>query len=126
MNIQLGLSGVLLLAAAFSALPPASDTLSFKVQDGTTLSRKRLADDPAVPGQPASSEVFIPLETGRKWYGDLQVKIRSGSREMEDVQLHEIVSEVGAPENVSIIRVDVGVRIEFAPPGLRLRARPAA
>jgi putative ABC transport system permease protein len=70
---------------------------------GTTLSRKRLGSDPALAGEVTASEVFIPLETGRKWYGDMQVKIRSGSREMEEVQLHEIVMEVDAPENVPMV-----------------------
>jgi len=70
---------------------------------GTTLSRKRLGSDPALAGEVTAAEVFIPLETGRKWYGDLQVKIRSGSREMEEVQLHEIIMEVGDPENVPML-----------------------
>ena len=49
------------------------------------------------------TEVFIPLETGRKWYGDLQVKMRKGSRDMEEVQLHEMIVEVDSPENVPVV-----------------------
>ena len=37
------------------------------------------------------------------WYGDLQVKLRAGSREMEQVELHEIIIGVDAPENVSLV-----------------------
>ncbi len=40
MNIQLGLSAALLLAAAATAVRPGADTLSFRVRDGTTLARK--------------------------------------------------------------------------------------
>jgi putative ABC transport system permease protein len=70
---------------------------------GTLMSRVRLGSDAAAPGTETTAEVFIPLQTGRKWYGDLQVKIRSGSREMEEVQLHEIVVEVDRPENVEMV-----------------------
>jgi putative ABC transport system permease protein len=47
-----------------------------------------------------TGEVLIPLSTGWKWFGRLQVKIRSGSREMEEVQLHEVIAEVDQPEHV--------------------------
>jgi putative ABC transport system permease protein len=69
---------------------------------GTLLGRVRTSDDPAT-GSGSTSEVFIPLETGRKWYGGMQVKIRSGSREMEEVDLHEIVIAVDKPEHVPLV-----------------------
>ena len=69
---------------------------------GTVLSRVRQASDAPMEGM-STAEVYIPLETGRKWYGNMQVKIRSGSREMEEVDLHEIVIEVDAPENVPLV-----------------------
>jgi len=70
---------------------------------GTLLPRVQLGDDPPQPGSEATSELFIPLETGTKWYGGRQVKIRSGSMEMEQVELHEIVIEVDRPENVQFV-----------------------
>jgi len=48
-----------------------------------------------------SGEILIPMSTGRRWFGDLQVKIRSGSRDMEQVDLHEIIVGVGEAAHVS-------------------------
>ena len=69
---------------------------------GTLLSRTRGRED-AAPAGTATAEVFIPFETGRKWYGNMQVKIRSGSREMEEVELHEMIVGVDTAENVPIV-----------------------
>jgi putative ABC transport system permease protein len=69
---------------------------------GTVLSRVRQKSDAAGGGQP-SSEVFIPLELGRKWYGNMQVKIRAGSREMEEVEFHEIVIAVARQDDVVFV-----------------------
>ena len=66
---------------------------------GTLLPRVPLGSDPPAPGQEIS-DVFIPLSTGWRWFGLMQVKIRSGTRDMEEVQLHEIVVAVDRPENV--------------------------
>ena len=69
---------------------------------GTVLSRVRQDSDAPAEGK-STAEVYIPLETGRKWYGNMQVKIRAGSREMEEVDLHEIVIEVDGAENVPLV-----------------------
>ena len=69
---------------------------------GTLLSRVRLSSD-AAPAGKSTAEVFIPLETGRKWYGNMQVKLRAGSREMEEVELHEIVVEADSAESVPLV-----------------------
>jgi len=69
---------------------------------GTLLSRVRPASD-AAPAGKSTSEVFIPLETGQKWYGSMQVKLRAGSREMEEVDLHEIVVEASSAEDVPLV-----------------------
>jgi putative ABC transport system permease protein len=69
---------------------------------GTLLSRVRPASD-AAPAGKSAAEVFIPLETGQKWYGSIQVKLRAGSREMEEVELHEIVVEADSAENVPLV-----------------------
>jgi putative ABC transport system permease protein len=74
----------------------------FKVV-GTLAPRVRLSDDPAVPGEDLTGEVFLPYETARKWYGKLQVKRRAGGRDMEEVDLHEIIIEVDHPENVTVV-----------------------
>jgi putative ABC transport system permease protein len=69
---------------------------------GVLLSRVRQQSD-AAPAGKSTAEVFIPLETGRKWYGTMQVKMRAGSREMEEVELHEIVVEVADPKHVPMV-----------------------
>jgi putative ABC transport system permease protein len=70
---------------------------------GTLAPRVRLADDPATPGTDLTGEVFLPYETARKWYGKLQVKRRAGGRDMEEVELHEIIIKVDYPENVTVV-----------------------
>ena len=69
---------------------------------GTLLSRVPYSGDAPAEGAP-TSEVFIPMETGRQWYGDMQVKIRAGGRDMEEVELHEVIVEVDLPENVPLV-----------------------
>ncbi|MBI5431906.1 MAG: ABC transporter permease [Planctomycetes bacterium] len=70
---------------------------------GTLMPRTRQRSDAPGLGEQTQAEVFIPLETGRKWYGNLQVKMRSGSREMEEVELHEVVIEVDQPDSVPTV-----------------------
>ena len=69
---------------------------------GTLLSRVRPSGDAAAAGK-STAEVFIPMDTGQKWYGSMQVKLRAGSREMEEVELHEIVIEADSAENVPLV-----------------------
>jgi len=45
-------------------------------------------------------EVFLPLRTARRWFGQVTTKIRPGSRESELVELHEILAQVGSLESV--------------------------
>jgi putative ABC transport system permease protein len=70
---------------------------------GRLLPRVRQGSDAPAAGVQTQSEVFIPLETGRKWYGNMQVKIRAGSREMEETELHEIVIGVDHIDNVPLV-----------------------
>ena len=79
---------------------------------GTLLPRVRLADDAPAPGADTTSEVFIPLETGRQWYGDMQVKIRAGSRDMEEVELHELIIEVERPIDVPVVAAAARAMLE--------------
>jgi len=70
---------------------------------GVLLPRVPLGDDPAPVGADVTGEVLIPLETGRKWFGDMQVRIRSGSRDMEQVALHEIIVGVDSADHVPLV-----------------------
>ncbi|MHC4822921.1 MAG: ABC transporter permease [Planctomycetota bacterium] len=67
---------------------------------GTLLPRVPLGDDAPAPGVEVTGEVLIPMTTGARWFGEMQVKIRAGSREIEQVELHEIIVAVDLPENV--------------------------
>ncbi len=69
---------------------------------GTMLPRVPIGSDQPDAGTAVTEEILIPLSTGRLWFGDMQVKIRSGSREMEQVELHEIVLAVDRPESVLV------------------------
>jgi len=70
---------------------------------GTLLPRVPTGDDPAQAGADVTGEVFIPLETAKRWYGVMQVIMRAGSMDMEEVELHEIIANVDLPENVPIV-----------------------
>ena len=70
---------------------------------GVLLPRVPIGDDPPQAGADVTGEVFIPLETGRRWFGEMQVRIRSGSRDMEEVQLHEIVIDVESAPYVPLV-----------------------
>jgi len=67
---------------------------------GILLPRVRLSDDPPDAAEETTNEVLIPLSTGRKWFGTIQVRIRAGSRDMEQVELHEIIASVAPAAEV--------------------------
>src|ERR1035437_3064854 len=48
----------------------------------------------------AAQEMFIPLETAKTRYGEVLIKMRSGSFEAERVQLHEVTAKVASREQV--------------------------
>ncbi len=70
---------------------------------GTLAPRARTSGDANVPGEGNTGEVFLPYETARKWYGKMQVKRTAGSRETEEVDLHELILEVDHAENVPMV-----------------------
>jgi putative ABC transport system permease protein len=70
---------------------------------GVLLPRVPLGSDQPAPGVDVTGEIFLPLENARRWFGEVQVKIRSGSREMEEVALHEIIAECESDEAVPLV-----------------------
>ena len=52
------------------------------------------------PSSEAGGEVFVPLSTGRSYYGERQTQVRSGSMDIQEVQLHEII--VGAERDIDV------------------------
>lgn len=45
-------------------------------------------------------DVYIPIEVARKYFGDITTRMTTGGREREQVELHQIIVEVDATENV--------------------------
>ena len=52
------------------------------------------------PSSEAGGEVFVPLSTGRAYYGERQTQMRSGSMDIQEVQLHEII--VAAERDIDV------------------------
>ncbi len=69
---------------------------------GTVAPRLRASGDQAKAGE-VTGELFIPSETASKWFGEIQVRMRAGSRDMEEVELHEIIARVSGDENVQVV-----------------------
>jgi putative ABC transport system permease protein len=55
---------------------------------------------PAGAAKDVEGEVFIPIRTLRRWFGNITSKVRPGSREMEMVELHEIVARIDNVDDV--------------------------
>ncbi len=70
---------------------------------GVLLPRTPIGEISIDPESEIGGEVFMPLSTGRESYGTRQVKLRSGSREITEVELHEIVVEVGRDLDVPMV-----------------------
>jgi len=70
---------------------------------GTLAPRIPIGGSVSESGKDITGEVFIPFDTARARYGLLQVRRRAGSTDMEEVELHQIVIEVDAPENVPMV-----------------------
>jgi putative ABC transport system permease protein len=70
---------------------------------GTLLPRTPVGELSLDPETEVGGEVFMPLSTGRMSFGTFQVKMRSGSRDITQVELHEIVVEVGRDEDVPLV-----------------------
>ncbi|MCP5020675.1 MAG: ABC transporter permease [bacterium] len=70
---------------------------------GILVPRGPLGESLANPSSESGGEIFVPLETGRSYFGERQITIRSGSRDIQEVQLHEIIAEVDSDENVPFV-----------------------
>jgi len=67
---------------------------------GTIWPRLRFESDAPGAGEDTTREVFIPLTTSDQWFGDLNVKMRAGSFDMEQVELHELMIGIVDPADV--------------------------
>jgi len=55
------------------------------------------------PGTEVGGEIFVPIRTGQRLFGERQVKIRSGGMDAQEVQLHEIIIAVKLDQDVPMI-----------------------
>jgi len=58
------------------------------------------SDEAQSAAKAAAHEMFIPLETAKMRYGEVLIKLRSGSFEAERVQLHEVTVKVADRDQV--------------------------
>ncbi|MFA5553884.1 MAG: ABC transporter permease [Phycisphaerae bacterium] len=65
---------------------------------GIIKSESGVAGSIQIPDQEV--DAYIPLEVARIYFGDVVIRRTAGSREMEMVQLHQIIVQVDARENV--------------------------
>ncbi|MEM6672788.1 MAG: ABC transporter permease [Planctomycetota bacterium] len=72
---------------------------------GSRLPVGSIASDPS---SESGGEVFMPLSTGRAYFGERQTQIRSGSMDVQEVQLHEIV--VAAERDVDVPAIAAACR----------------
>jgi putative ABC transport system permease protein len=70
---------------------------------GVLAPRVRFGDDRAKAGEEVTGEVYLPLTTAMQYFGDMIVRMRAGSFDREQVDLHEVVIGVDQPENVQVV-----------------------
>ena len=58
------------------------------------------ADETRVGAKASTHEIFIPLETAKNRYGEVLMKMRSGSFQAERIELHEVTVKVASPDQV--------------------------
>ncbi|MDF1797534.1 MAG: ABC transporter permease, partial [Planctomycetota bacterium] len=67
---------------------------------GTIHPRLRFESDAPGAGEETTQELFIPMTTSAAFFGDLNVRMRAGSMDMEEVELHELLLGVGHVDDV--------------------------
>lgn len=70
---------------------------------GVMLGRMPTGSAGADPSTEVSGDIFLPLHTGQKIFGERQVRVRSGATDITEVQLHEIIVGVEDTQNVPFV-----------------------
>ena len=70
---------------------------------GVMIGRVPIGEMSVDPGQEVAGDVFLPLSTGQKIFGERQILRRSGSMDITEVQLHEIIVGVKDTLNVPFV-----------------------
>jgi putative ABC transport system permease protein len=79
---------------------------------GVLAPRVRFGDDRPRAGEEVTGEVYLPLATGMQYFGDMIVRMRAGSFDREQVDLHELVIGVDRPENVELVAAAARTMLE--------------
>ncbi len=72
---------------------------------GIIKSESGQAGNIQIPDQ--ESDVYIPLEVARRYYGDIFARMTSGSFERERVELHQIIIQVHDPKRVEAVAAGI-------------------
>lgn len=70
---------------------------SFQVV-GIVKSESGQAGNIQIPDQEV--DAYIPIEVARRYFGDIQTRVAAGTRERENVELHQILLQIDLPEHV--------------------------
>jgi putative ABC transport system permease protein len=70
---------------------------------GILLPRVPIGQIPIDSGAEVSGDMMIPLASGRRMFGTTQVKMRSGSRDITEVELHEMIINVERAVDVPMV-----------------------
>ncbi|MEO0652195.1 MAG: ABC transporter permease [Planctomycetota bacterium] len=79
---------------------------------GVLAPRMRFGDDRPKAGEEITGELFVPLSTAMQYFGDMIVRMRAGSFDREQVDLHEVVVAVDQPENVELVAAAARTMLE--------------
>jgi putative ABC transport system permease protein len=77
---------------------------------GVVKSESGQAGNIQIPDQEA--DVYIPLDVARTYFGDMSVRLKSGSMEAENVQLHQIIVQVDDPKYVEATAAGIDRMLE--------------
>ena len=70
---------------------------------GILLPRVPIGQIPIDSGAEVSGDMMLPLAAGRRMFGTTQVKMRSGSRDITEVELHEMIINVERAVDVPLV-----------------------
>ncbi len=70
---------------------------------GVLVPRGPLGATASNPSSEAGGEVYVPLSTGRAYFGERQVTVRSGTFDIQEVQLHEIIVQAERDVDVPFV-----------------------
>jgi putative ABC transport system permease protein len=65
---------------------------------GIVKSESGQAGNIQIPDQEV--DAYIPIEVAKKYFGDVMTRVTAGTREREQVELHQVILQINSPEHV--------------------------